>query len=505
MREVESRRVRLLLAVIVCLAHIPPVLAEAPPSPSREFRGVWVASVSNMDWPSRKGLSAAQQQAELRAILDQAAGLKFNVVIFQVRPMADALYASKLEPWSEYLTGTAGKAPDPYYDPLEYAVRAAHERGLQLHAWFNPFRARHSSATSPIPADHIIRRRPELAKRYGTEYWLNPTHREVQKHSLAVILDVVRRYDIDGVHIDDYFYPYPEKDKAGHLIPFPDDDTWAAYQRSRGKLSRDNWRRAAINDFVEQMYHEVKAAKPWVRVGISPFGIWRPGYPHGISGLDAYQAIDADSRTWLRQGWCDYFAPQLYWPIQQRKQSYARLLDWWVSENVKGRHLCPGNFTSRVTGMANGWPAREIAEQIRLTRAQPGACGNIQFSMRALLRNTGGVADAVRGAYTEPALVPSMPWLKLAAPARPSAQWGDGKRETVLTVGPTGSGVRLYVVRYRQRGRWRVRVEPVHGTEQQLRFPDRPEQVVISAVDRAGNESAKLALAAPVKRKKIQS
>jgi uncharacterized lipoprotein YddW (UPF0748 family) len=377
----------------------------------REFRGVWVATVANIDWPSRKGLSTAQQQAELRALLAKAAELKLNAVVFQVRPMADALYASELEPWSEFLTGKLGQAPEPFYDPLELAVREAHARGLELHAWFNPYRAHQPSATTPIPDNHIVKRRPDLAKRYGKHYWLNPTHPEVQDLSLRVILDVVRRYDIDGVHLDDYFYPYQEKDAAGRPIPFPDDDTWAAYQKKGGTLSRDDWRRHAVNRFIERLYKGVKLVKPWVKVGISPFGIWRPGNPPGIAGFDAYAGLYADSRLWLREGWVDYFTPQLYWPIKQEKQSYPKLLAWWRDQNPKGRHIWPGLIPSRVTGGERGWPAQEIADQIRITREQ-GAGGNIHFSMKALMRNRGGVADKLKEVYSEPAQVPPTPWLR---------------------------------------------------------------------------------------------
>jgi uncharacterized lipoprotein YddW (UPF0748 family) len=377
--------------------------------PQVEFRGVWIASVSNIDWPSKKGLSTAEQKAELIAMLDKAAELKLNAVIFQVRPMSDALYVSDIEPWSEYLTGTMGKAPSPLYDPLELAVVEAHARGLELHAWFNPYRARHSSATSPISDEHIIKRRPDLAKRYGTHYWLNPTNREVQDYTMRIVLDVVHRYDIDGVHIDDYFYPYPEKGTDGKIIPFPDDDTWQQYQKGGGKLSRDDWRRNAVNRLIERMYREVKATKPSVKVGISPFGIWRPGNPPGIAGFDPYTEIYADSRLWLQHGWCDYLAPQLYWPLKQEKQSFPRLLAWWSEQNSKHRLLCPGLYTSRVTGKEKGWPASEVVEQVKLTRAQPGASGHIHFSMRALMNNTGGIADALKSVYTEPAKVPPMP------------------------------------------------------------------------------------------------
>jgi uncharacterized lipoprotein YddW (UPF0748 family) len=383
---------------------------DKPPEPLVEFRGVWIATVSNIDWPSKKGLTSAEQKAELVAMLDKAAELKLNAVIFQIRPMCDALYVSDIEPWSEYLTGNLGKPPSPVYDPLELAVREAHARGLELHAWFNPYRARHSSATSPIPDEHIIKRRPDLAKRYGTHYWLNPTNQEVRDYTMRVILDVVRRYDIDGVHIDDYFYPYPEMGPDGKIIPFPDDDTRKEYQKIGGKLSRDDWRRDAVNQLIERLYREVKAAKPSVKVGVSPFGIWRPGSPPGVAGFDPYTEIYADSRLWLKEGWCDYLAPQLYWPLKQEKQSFSRLLAWWSDENSKQRCLWPGLYTSRVTGKDKGWPASEIIEEIKLARAQPGASGQIHFSARALVNNTGGIADALKAVYTEPAHVPIMPW-----------------------------------------------------------------------------------------------
>ena len=216
-------------ALLASLLFMADSLAADAPSPPREFRGVWVATVANIDWPSKKGLPVADQKKELLAIFDKSVELKLNAVVFQVRPMADALYPSKIEPWSEYLTGALGKAPDPFWDPLEFAVREAHARGLELHAWFNPYRARHPSATSPTPADHIVKRRPDLAKPYGKHYWMNPTHKDVQDYSLRVIFDVVMRYDVDGVHIDDYFYPYPARGAV-----FPDEASWTRHGAASG-------------------------------------------------------------------------------------------------------------------------------------------------------------------------------------------------------------------------------------------------------------------------------
>jgi len=257
----------------------------------------------------------AGQKAELLAILDRAAQLRLNAIIFQVRPACDALYASPIEPWSEYLTGAMGKAPQPFYDPLTFAVEEAHKRGLELHAWFNPYRAAHPSAKSPIASNHISKTKPSLVRRYGKHLWLDPGEKEVQDYSLSVVMDVVRRYDVDGVHFDDYFYPYKESEGG-----FPDDASWKRFGAG-GKLSRDDWRRENVNTFIRRVYETIKAAKPWVKFGVSPFGIWRPGNPSSVQGLDAYQELYADSRKWLQNAWVDYFTPQLYWRIIAPRQS----------------------------------------------------------------------------------------------------------------------------------------------------------------------------------------
>jgi uncharacterized lipoprotein YddW (UPF0748 family) len=480
----------ILASVVLALAPQIAHPGDTPPSPPREFRGVWVATVSNIDWPSKKGLTTKQQQAELIAIFDKCVELKLNAVVLQVRPMCDALYESKLEPWSEYLTGALGKAPKPFYDPLEFAVKEAHARGLELHAWFNPYRARHPSATSPIPDDHLVKRRPDLAKPYGKHHWLNPTHQDVQDHSLNVILDVVRRYDIDGVHMDDYFYPYKEKDAAGKVIPFPDDDTWQAFQMSaRRQLSRDDWRRDAVNRFVERLYRDVKKAKPWVKVGISPFGIWRPGNPPGIAGFDQYAELYADAKLWLNRGWVDYYTPQLYWPIKQEKQSYPKLLAWWAGENTQGRHLWPGNAAYRSGDKEKGWLPGELADQIRATRTQKGASGNIHFSMKSLMRNVGGAADALKSVYTEPALVPAMAWVKSEAPGKPQLEWREESGRPALRLA-SKTTTRLFVVRSQMGSAWSMRLVPAAEGHTTVPFAQRPDRVIVSAIDRLGYESA---------------
>ena len=356
---------------------------------TKEFRGAWVATVHNIDWPSAPGLPAATQKAQLRAILDRAAELKLTAILLQVRPMSDALYRSEQEPWSHFLTGKQGVSPG--YDPLELAITEAHARGLELHVWLNPFRAA-SSASAFLDEAHIAKRHPDWVRRFGAQLWIDPGEPEARAYVLGVFADIVRRYEIDGLHIDDYFYPYPVKGAT-----FPDDATWERYG-TKGGLTRGDWRRENINDFVRSMYRSVKAIKPSVRVGISPFGIWRPGVPATIEAqLDAYGQLYADSRKWLAEGWCDYLAPQLYWGIEPAKQSFPVLLAWWRAQS-RGKAVWPGIATERIGAKR---PAQEIVDQIELTRRGTNAPGHIHWSMKALMRNQGGIADRLRaGAYS---------------------------------------------------------------------------------------------------------
>src|SRR5256714_1311471 len=396
-----------------------------PPAIRPEFRGVWVASVDNIDWPSQPRLSTQEQKDELLGILDRAAALRLNAIILQVRPAADALYASPYEPWSEYLTGQMGKAPNPWYDPLEFAVTEAHRRGLELHAWFNPYRARHPSARSRPSPNHISVTNPELVKRYGSMLWMDPGEPAVRERTINVVLDGVQRYDIDGVHIDDYFYPYKEKDRRGRVIEFPDASSWRKYLRSGGQLSKDDWRRANVDSLIHQVYIRIKAAKPWVKFGISPFGVWRPGNPPQIGGFDSYAELYGDSRKWLGDGWGDCFPPQPSWPIDRPGLSYPVLLQWWVEQNLKGRHIWPGNYLDKVTGTPTGWPAQEMLDQIAATRAQRGATGNVYFSMRSFMFGRDALPEKlVAGPYAERTLVPASKWLGGIHPPRPGGGGG---------------------------------------------------------------------------------
>jgi uncharacterized lipoprotein YddW (UPF0748 family) len=515
---------------------------EMPPVEPREFRAAWVASVAQIDWPSAAGLPVAQQQAEAMAILDRARAIGLNALILQIRPTADALYRSELEPWSEYLTGQQGRAPDPMWDPLAFWVEGAHRRGLELHAWFNPYRARHPSARGPQAPLHVSQRAPHWVRSYGDMLWMDPGEPEAAAHMLAVVSDVLRRYDIDGVHIDDYFYPYPipvpgstaTPGNPAPELPFPDDATWARYQAGGGRLSRDDWRRSNVDALVQALYRTVHEVKPGTRVGVSPFGIGRPDRrPPGITGFSQFDKIYADAEKWLQQGWLDYLAPQLYWPIDRVGQQYPVLLDGWMAENTARRHMWPGLFTSLTVDRAAGqplgpraWPASELLAQVEVTRSRGpgvpagtvpalptghaalppgpgavngGASGHIHFSMVALMRDRDGLATALReGPYAQAALVPATPWL--APRARPllphpapllALQDGEVAVRPGAALQAEVAAPWLWAVWRRQQGRWRFAVQP--GAQRRL-APEGADALVVSAVDRLGATSLRAAL-----------
>ena len=468
----------------------------APPAP-REFRGAWVATVDNIDWPSRRGLPAAEQQRELRAMLDRAAALGLNAIVLQVRPACDAVYASTLEPWSEVLSGTQGQAPG--WDPLAMWIDEAHARGIELHAWFNPYRARHPSARGPQAAQHVANRRPAWVRAYADLLWLDPGEPEAMAHSLAVIADVATRYDIDGVHVDDYFYPYPEKVPGGQAdLAFPDD---ASYARQGPGRARADWRRRNVDRFVQAMHERVRAIKPGVKVGISPFGLPRPDRrPAGIEGFSQYDKLHADVERWLAEGWLDYLAPQLYWALEPRAQAFGALLEAWARENVRGRHLWPGLFTSAVARPPRQWPADELLNQLALLRTQRSKAGGfIHFSMVALMDDRGGLASRLLATRPEAALVPASPWLGAAAPAAPRLSRVSAAAPQVrVQAASPGEPARWLAIWVRRRGAWRLFVRPadVAITVPWAHAEGALEALVASAVSRSGVESARVSLAA---------
>ena len=395
---------------LVPLAVLLPLLAAIATSgpahrqPSKEFRGAWIATVDNIDWPSRKGMPSEEAKAELKDIIDRAAAAHLNALLFQVRPMADAFYKSPYEPWSEFLTGTQGQRPDEDWDPLAFAIAEAHEKGIQLHAWFNPFRAWHSAAKSAPAPNHVSITHPEFVRQYGKQKWLDPGDPRAQAYAMKVILDVVRRYDIDGVHIDDYFYPYPVKG-----LPFPDSSTYRRYGHG---LGLDAWRHQNVDSFVHKLYVNVHKAKPWLLVGISPFGIYRPGIPDGIeSSVDQYAGLYADPKKWLQLGWCDYMTPQIYWGTDSTAQNFNRILKWWSDQDVLNRPIWPGLAAYKMVE-APHWQPDELVAEINACRQDPNVSGEIFFSAKYIAKDTKGFADTLASdAFSDRAQVPSLSWL----------------------------------------------------------------------------------------------
>lgn len=423
------------------------------PEIRREFRGVWVATVVNIDWPSEPGLESDQQRAEAIEILDTIARTNLNAVVLQIRPTADALYRSRLEPTSEFLTGKQGAAID--YDPLEFWIEEAHARGIDVHAWLNPFRARHPGTKGDDAPTHVSTTLADAVREYRGHLWLDPGEPTAREHSLRVIEDVVRRYDIDAVHLDDYFYPYPDDN------PFPDEASYAKYQESGGELGRDDWRRDNINRFMRAMHERVRKIRPEVLIGISPFGIYRPGYPEGIQGFDQYARLYADARKWLRAGWLDYIAPQLYWAVESPGQPFQPLLEWWVQESWAGKHVWPGLYLTRIEA-DGGWSPEEIVRQVRIVRDNERSGGAIHFSMVGIQQNRQGVAERLREqVYTEPAVPPATPWRVGSTPA-PAQVWarheqGQSVRLTWRTSDRSAEPAR-WVVQTLQGGAWTTRV-----------------------------------------------
>lgn len=446
---------------------------ERPPAFPREFRGAWVACVYNIDWPSKPGLSASTQKAELRSLIAKAAEYKLNAIIFQVRPNADAVYYSKYEPYSPWISGTMGKSSG--YDPLAFCITEAHKKGIEVHAWFNPFRAL-PNANMVTSRNHITRTNPGEIKRYKTYKWMNPASSFARQRALNVMLDVARRYDIDGIHIDDYFYPYPTLNANGTPKEiFPDGKTPAA-------------RRYYVDAFIKQMYTSIKQVKPYVRVGISPFGIWKPGTPRGTTAnINAYEHLAADSRKWLKNGWCDYLSPQLYWRINS-PQSYTKLLSWWRAESANSlskRPVWPGLATTRVMSETDpGRPASEILNQVNLSRTiGRNWVGHIHWSIKSLMQNRGGVTSQLKGgAYMAPALVPPMPWIPSQATAPPIATFSP--QAGYVEVGwQRVPGASKYTVQVRIGQRWQS-IAVTYGNSFSVK--GRPSSIAISSVNRLG-------------------
>ena len=489
------------------LLSLLPLSVVGQSSPKRELRGAWIATFSNIDWPSANTLTVAAQQSELIQLLDQLQATGINAVFFQVRSQCDAMYDSQIEPWSADLTGRQGRAPSPAYDPLEFMIAACRQRGLEVHAWFNPFRAvSNVNSLASFAPNHIARTKPEWLLAQGSLRILDPGIPQVRDYVIGVIQDVLGRYDVDGIHFDDYFYPYPPSSGA----PFNDDASFAA--DARGFTNRQDWRRDNINLFIQRSHESVRTAKPWVKFGVSPFGIWRnrtsdPG-GSATNGLQSYSDIYADSRKWIQQAWVDYLTPQIYWSVGFTVANYGELLPWW---NALGgnRHIYSGMAAYKVNngGTDDNWkqPA-QIPNQVRLNRQQPNVRGQTFFSARSVLANPLGVRDALRDdLFRTPALLPPMPWKDDQPPApvgNLTAQAGGNAVRLAWTAPPDATNaldkVRQFVV-YRSTGSTIDREDATNmvritANESETSFTDPglapgTYYYTVTALDRLHNES----------------
>ncbi|HEY1005694.1 MAG TPA: family 10 glycosylhydrolase [Sphingobacteriaceae bacterium] len=390
------------------------VIHEAP---KREFRGVWVATVANIDWPSRPGLDSERQKEELLRILDEHQKSNMNAILLQIRPAADAFYGRGSELWSRFLSGRQGGAPESFYDPLDFAIAEAHKRGMELHAWINPYRATTDLVNAHTSPDHISRQKPEWFFSYGGKKLFNPGLPEVRDYINGVVMEIVRNYDIDGIHFDDYFYPYPEAGK-----PIPDRDAFRKY--GAGFSSIEDWRRNNVDVLIRTLSENIRKEKKHVKFGISPFGIWlnKSSHPEGSesTGLEGYKALYGDARKWMENGWLDYINPQVYFSFFYRPAPYEKLVDWW-SNNAFGKHVYIGHGVYRATENKPDWRNRsQLPDQVRYLRKNNRVQGSVYFSSKSLTNNLAGFTDSLRSSfYSYRALPPAMLWLDEVPPLAP--------------------------------------------------------------------------------------
>ena len=425
--------------VVLLVAAGFPVFSNAVQArqPKYEMRGAWVTTVYNLDWPLSRFAPPSAQLADMTTLFDGLADTGINAVFFQVRSEADAMYASPFEPWSRFLTGTQGRAPNPFYDPLAEAIRLAHERGMELHAWINPFRAVSAVGRAGLASSHLVSEHPEwiLDVTYkgtdddlkgSTVTIINPGIPEARSWITAVIADIVSRYRVDGIHFDDYFYPYPS-----YSIGLEDEETFNTYRTTQASI--EDWRRDNINQFMDEVSTTIRAVDPGVRFGVSPFGIWTNGVPQGIVGLDAYNVLYADPLTWMAEETVDYLAPQLYWAFGSG-QDFGLLADWWV-EQAQGTHIYPGIAVYRVdpsTATGTLYFPEEIPAQISFGRTTQGIDGNLFFRARNLgpATNQGLTARLQSDFYRYKAITPYMTYRDTWPPDAPES----------LTVSETSDG-----------------------------------------------------------------
>ena len=393
----------LLLSFITLLSFI--IKAQTKP----EFRGVWVATVDNIDWPSKGNYFSDSQKTEFIKLLDMHQRNGMNAMIVQIRPATDAFYPSQYEPWSEFLTGKQGQPPMPYYDPLEFMITETHKRGMEFHAWMNPYRAVFNIATSSIAANHITKIYPDWFLTYGDKKYFDPGNKEVQQYVTNVVKDVVSRYAVDAIHFDDYFYPYRIAGKQ-----FPDD---VKFQQYGNGINKDDWRRSNVDSIILMLSNAIKKENPKCQFGISPFGVWRNQDKDPVNGSKTngaqtnYDDLYADILLWLKNGWIDYVAPQLYWEFGHKVAPYEILLDWW-SKHTYGRNCYIGLGIYRANSNTAWKDITQLPRQIEALRNTPNIQGMIFFSSKSFNNNPNGWSDSLRLDYfKEPAKTPEMNWI----------------------------------------------------------------------------------------------
>ena len=399
--------------------------------PKYEFRAAWVATVANIDWPSRGNFDPARQKQEFIDLLDMHKRNGMNAVIVQVRPATDAFYPSEYEPWSQWLTGKQGRPPSPYYDPLQFMIEETHKRGMEFHAWCNPYRAELNIGSSSISATHVTRTHPAWFVKYGDKRYFDPGNKEGQEFVVKVIRDIVKRYDIDGMHFDDYFYPYRIPGKE-----FPD---WNSYMKYGNGLTRDDWRRSNTDSIIVKLSRAIKEENKNCRFGISPFGVWRNQDKDSLgsattAGVTNYDDLYADIVLWLKNGWIDYVAPQLYWEFGHKAAPYEVLLDWW-SKNTYGKHCYIGLGIYRAGSNASWKDPTLIPRQLTALRNTPNIQGAIYFSSKTFVRNPNGWSDSLQNNYYKyPALIPPMEWLENPTPVAPQLKVSLSEASSSLQV-----------------------------------------------------------------------
>ncbi len=382
---------RLIAAGLIAMCMLPGMAQES--NPKREFRGAWLHVIGQSQWQN-KTTEQAKKYIEDQFQKLQDAGC--NAVIFQVRPTADAVYKSDLEPWSAWLTGKRGKAPSPEWDPMEFAIREAHKRGMEFHAWLNPYRVT-SNAKEVLPASHASNKEPHRFVKFNGQTFFDPAYQENRDFICEVVRDIVSRYDVDAIHIDDYFYPYPANGKK-----FEADD--ASYRKFGNGMERKAWRRQNVDLLIEQLYNTIKDEKPWVRFGVSPFGIWRnkntDSRGSNSSGLQNYDDLYADVLLWAKNGWVDYLAPQLYWTLDMKAAPSRHLAQWW-SDNCEGVDVYIGQDVQRTMNTADpkNHDTNELDTKVKLSRRLPNVQGNVWWHGYWVTDNYKGVADSLALKY----------------------------------------------------------------------------------------------------------